>query len=245
MALQYIFAQPDYIEGIDKDNPITIYPITLKDHDKFQECSKLLYISKKHFEENSYPLLALVFMSYQQFDMSQEELIENLCLLFSMVTNRVVNFFQSENSDGFLLDDDNIISVQNYEDVRAIIMRQNLMFEQKIYKTELMNKWAAKALLSKQKNASNISMEDVISTVSVGCSKHYYDLQNYTMYQIYSDFYRLRKTINYDSSIQFKCAGSDLTLEDYAESLDLFHNPYDDLFVSSDKLTGLNKAIKK
>ena len=47
--LKYIFAQPDYVEGIDKDNPIYIHPVRLKDYDKFIEASHLLYISKKHF----------------------------------------------------------------------------------------------------------------------------------------------------------------------------------------------------
>ncbi len=245
MSLKYIFAHPDSIEGYDEDHPINIYPIKLKDYDKFQECSKLLYITKKHFEENPYPLLALVFMSYQQFEMTQEMLIESLSNLFSLVTQMKVGFVSVENKEGFLMDNGNIISAHNYDVVRELIMKQNLMFEQKIYKSKLMNQWAEKAIKAKQKNAPNISFEDIITTVSVGCSKHYSDLENYTIYQIYSDFYRFRKTVDYDSNIQFKCAGADLNLQDYAEDLDLFHNPYDDLFVSSDKLSGLNSAITK
>jgi len=107
-----------------------------------------------------------------------------------------------------------------------------------------MNDWAQKALKAKQKNASKILMEDIITTVSVGTGKNYSDLENYTIYQIYSDFYRLRKMVEYDTNVQFKCVGADLKLDDYAEDLDIFHNPYDDLFVSSDKLGGLNKALK-
>jgi len=123
-------------------------------------------------------------------------------------------------------------------------MKQNLMFEQKIYKTEIVQKWADKAMKAKQKNAPKITFEDMVSTVSVSCGKHYSDLENYTIYQIYSDFYRLRKITDFDVSIQYRCAGADIKFQDYAESLDLYHNPYDDLFVSSDKLKGLNNVMK-
>jgi len=151
----------------------------------------------------------------------------------------------NQNKDD-IFDEKSIISNHNYDNIRNIIMKQNLLFEQKVYKTELMNKWAEKAMKAKQKNAPNISLEDIITTVSVGCGKLFSDLEEYSIYQLYSDFFRLRKIMEHDSSVHFLCAGAtNLKLQDFAESLNLYHNPYDDLFVSADKLTGLNKAIGK
>jgi hypothetical protein len=194
------------------------------------------------------PQIVLSQKELSENKFTQEEIIkktiEKFKKLFSIVINNEVKFISQDKVEGFLIGEKGFISIHNYDVVREIIMKQNLIFEQKIYKTELMNKWAQKALKAKQKNAPKISMEDIITTVSVGCSKNYSDLENYTIYQIYSDFYRLRKLMSYDTNVQFKCVGADLTLEDYAEDLDLFHNPYDDLFVSADKLGGLNKAIK-
>src|SRR5665647_2501033 len=203
MSLQHIFAQPDLIEGTDKNNPIVIHPIQLKDYDKFQECSKLLYLSKKHFEENSYPLLALVFMSHQQFEMAQEELIENLCLLFSLVTQKEVNFISGENVEGFLIDNINLISVDNYDDVRALIMRQNLMFDQKIFKDPLVQEWANKVIMSRQKNSANITMEDMITTVKNDDGLTYEQVKNQTVYQLYADFYRIGKFMQFQQSSLF------------------------------------------
>lgn len=254
MSLQYLFAQPDCIEDINnKNNTILIYPIKVKDYEKFSRYTGILYLSKNHFSESirEYPLLELLFVSHQSFGLSTEDFINNFCKLFSIITLKDVNFIDQE---GFVFFDDKIINneiikikkvinLYNYEKIRQVIMQQNLIHEQKIYKTELMNKWAQKALKAKQKNAPNITLEDMVSTVSVGCHKHYWDLENYTIYQIYSDFYRLRKMVDYDTGVQYRCVGNDLKLQDYAESLDLYHNPYDDLFVSSDKLGGLNKAI--
>ena len=242
--LKYIFAQPDYVEGIDKDNPICIYPVRLKDYDKFSEVSHLLHISKNHFENIEYPLLLLIFSSFPHLQLTQEELVKKLEDIFSITTRQDVKFISNGQIEGFIIGNSNIITIYNYEEIRNIILKQNLIHEQKIYKTKIMNDWAQKALKAKQKNASKILMEDIITTVSVGTGKNYSDLENYTIYQIYSDFYRLRKMVEYDTNVQFKCVGADLKLDDYAEDLDIFHNPYDDLFVSSDKLGGLNKALK-
>lgn len=242
MSLKHILSQPEYIKDIGY-----IYPIKLKDYDEFTECSSLLYISKGHFQTIEYPLLTLLFMSKEHLGLSLEDLVYKFSKLFSLVTQKDVGFASriSNRFEGFIIDNQNIISNHNYDKIREVIMKQNLMHEQKIYKTELMQKWAEKAIKAKQKTAPNISFEDIVSSVSVGCSKNYSDLENYTIYQIYSDFYRLRKMVDYDANIQFRCAGADLKFQDYAENLDLFHNPYDDLFVSADKLGGLNKAIKQ
>jgi hypothetical protein len=194
-------------------------------------------------------LLELLVYSFQSSELTQnlkltyENFLDKFCKLFSLVTLKEVYFIEKDLT--FWVNDGGYINPTNYEKVRAIIMRQNLIHEQRVYKTKLMNEWAMKAIKAKQKNAPKMSLEDMVSTVSVGAGKNYCDLQEYTIYQIYSDFYRLRKIINYDTTVQYKCVGSDIKLEDYAEDLDLFHNPYDDLFVSSDKLSGLNKAIKQ
>ncbi len=264
MSLKYLFAQSDCIKTIDfktgeKINSIIIYPIKIKDYEEFSKCAGVLYLSKKHFDESvqEYSLLELLFLSHRSLGFTTEIFIDSLCKLFSFVTLKDIVFIEQEGFVFFeeeIINDEiikikKVISLSNYEEIRQKIMQQNLIYEQKIYKTKLMNEWAQKALIAKQKNASNITLEDIVSTVSVGCGKHYSDLENYTIYQVYSDFYRLRKMIEYESKIQYKCSqnfdASSVNIEDYAENLDLFHNPYDDLFVSSDKLSGLNKAIKQ
>jgi hypothetical protein len=238
--LNYLFAQPDYIDGFDKENSIYIYPVKLKDYDKFQDLSKILYISKNHFGENEYPLLALLFMARDSLGIGLENLITNLSELFSLITNKKAQFITGK-VEGFLLDDNNFISVHNYEDIRKIIMKQNLMFEQKVYKNPKVQEWANKVLESKSKNQPKIGMEEILTTVSVFTGKHYWDLENYTIYQIYSEFYRIRKLKSYDISAMARSHGADVEIDDFAEDLDIYKNPYDSLFVNSDKLNKFNK----
>jgi hypothetical protein len=246
--LKYIFAQPDYIDNVGE-----IYPITLKDYDKFQECSQLLYISRSHFEENQYPLFMLLFMSRQQLGLTFDEFVKKLEDLFYLTTQNQFKFFETKNNAWFQYKyKDNkgfpqykIINMNNYDIVREIIMKQNLMFEQKVFKNKTVQEWANKVLENKQKNAPKITIEDIITTVSVVTGKHYKDLLDYSIYQVYSDFYRVRKVKNFDASILSSVASmGSVSIQDFAEQLDMFHNPYDDLFVSTDKLNKLNTITK-
>jgi len=238
-----IFDKPTFIKDAGE-----IYPAKVKDFDEFSENSGLLYISKNHFDSKvqQYPLFDLIIASCATLGFSFEDITDKFCKLFEIVTHKKVSIGELKEKLIFIIGENNFINSDNYEEVRKEIMRQNLIPEAKVYKNELTRKWAEKVLKAKQKNAPKISLEDIITTVSVGCCKHYSDLENYTIYQIYSDFYRLRKMIQFDSDVHYRCVGADIKFEDYATDIssDLYHNPYDDLFVSADKLGGLNKIVK-
>ncbi len=241
--LNHIFAQPEHVEGVGN-----IYPILLKDYDEFDECSKILYISKNHFMETELPLLALMYLSHEQLGYSLQDLLISLERLFTLVAREKMDFYAVDENLYIFANEtqDRIVDFSNYEQVRKIIMKQNLMFEQKVYKNPKVQEWAMKVIKAKQKNAPNITVEDMITTVSGYKHIHYDEMQErYTVYQLYADFYRYRKTKRHDSDVIFRSVGDERTIEDFAESLDLFHNPYDDLFVSKDKLGKLNQALKQ
>jgi hypothetical protein len=232
------------VEGVDKDNPIVIYPIKLKDYDRFEECSKLLYLSKQHFEAENIPLLVLLFASYKQLQMTIEEIIESFTTLFSLVTHKEVQFMSSENYEGFIIDNANIISTHNYETIREIIMKQNLMFEQKIYKNPIIQEWANKVIMARQKKNAKITLEDMITTVKNNNGLTYEQIMNQSIYQLHADFYRIGQIKQWEQSSLFATVMEKVEIQSFAASIDIFKNPYDDLFVSSDKLNNLNKAMK-
>jgi hypothetical protein len=244
-TLKYIFAQPDFIEGIGN-----VYPIQLKDYEEFQQYSSILYLSKKHFGEENIPLLGLLFGYSQHLGFTYDSLTLTLEKLFSLVLRKKVYIYQTDDNFWFQTDDGlfseyvSKIDFFNYEDLRSIIMKQNLIFEQKVYKNPKVQEWANKVLEARSKNGSNITIEDIISTVSVYKGVSYDDLQNYTLYQLYADFYRIRKMKKYDADVIFRSVSDKVTIEDFAEQVNLFKNPYDDLFVGKDKLSKLNKVFK-
>lgn len=238
--LKYIFAEPEYVDGIGD-----IYPVQLKDYDTFIECNNLLYISKQNFGETDIPLLDLIMNSYKSLKITTEEMIKNFELLFSTVLRKEVFFGYSENFYGFLADHEHYINKKNYNEIRKIIMQQNLLFERKIYKNKITQEWADKALEAKMKNSAKIGVEEMLTTVSVYKGVNYEQLKEYSIYQLYSDFYRIRMIKSYDTDVSAKCAGAEkVTIEDFAKELDLFKSPYDSLFVSKEKVKNLNNAIE-
>jgi len=240
-TLKYLFAQPDYIEGIGN-----IYPIKLKDYDKFQECSNILYISKNHFTEIDTPLLALIILSVEHLGYKSDDLILIFEKLFSLVLRKTVLLHSNNENIWFQVEnksetkDNTIINFFNYDELRSTIMKQNLIFEQKIYKNKLVQEWANKVLESRSKNSAKISIEDIITTVSIYKSKNYDELMEYTIYQLYADFYRIRKMKKYDTDTLFATVAEKITIEDFAEEINMFKSPYEDLFVDSSKLNKFN-----
>ena len=222
---------------------LKVYPIRIKDWDKFEDCSKVLLISKSHFdipEGTEIPLLELLVRAISDTSVvSDLEEIFRLCLrdgTFEIVI---------ENNDfAFMNSTNQFIHSGNYELVRKAIMEQNLLFEPKVYKDPLMQKWAQKVLEARSKNAPNITLEDMISTVAALSGKHYCDLDLYTVYQIRSEFERHCKVKDYDVTITAQMNSTEkLDIVHFAENINLFKNPYDDVFKSKDKLKNANNAL--
>ncbi len=245
-SVKYIFGKPDYMDVIGN-----IYPIKLEDYDDFIECSNHLYINKNHFIENVRELTLLELLI---FGLKNEKIISDLEKLFSLALRKQVEFFiKNENKIlyeyeyGFISESNQIIHKDNYEQIRNIIMHQNLMFDQKVYKDKIVEKYMYKSLEVKAKNSIKMEFEDMISTVSVFTGKHYWDLEEYTIYQLKSDFNRISKFKNYDTSIAFKCVSTEpIKVEHFAENVDMFKNPYDlDNFTKSkDTINNLDQAMK-
>jgi len=262
-SLKHIFAQPEYISGIGN-----VYPIKLKDYDKFQECSKLLYISKNNFIESDLPLLGLIFMCIEQLGISEKDLILSFEKLFSLVLKKAVRL--KTNGDIFRFEiipknkninddcEDNdsektndnykinkIIDFSNYDAFRSVVMKQNLIFEQKIYKNKLVQEWANKVLESRSKNSPKITMEDFITTVKNYDGLTYEQIMNQTIYQLYADFYRIGKFKQFDQSNLFATVSTEkISIEHFAQAIDMFKSPYDDLFVDSSKLNKFSGIAK-
>ncbi|MNH66532.1 hypothetical protein D3C73_185650 [compost metagenome] len=235
---KYIFGEPDFTESVGH-----IYPVKLKDYDQFQEASSVLYYNKHHFgdEFQEFLLLDLIVLGLRE-----QKFIDDLQTIFTIVTQKEVEFKYDETNQsyGFILDNTYLINGLNYDEIRQIIMKQNIMFEQKVYKDKRVQAWAEKTMKARSKNGIKMDLEDIISTVSVITGKNYSDLREYTIYQLQSDFNRINKIKSYDTTVSFMCAGdTKSSLTHYAEKVDLFKNPYDDIFVSKDKLSNLNKAF--
>jgi len=243
----------EYIEQNEEGiitNEMNIYPVIIEDYSKFQNLTRLLYICKDNFTENEIPLLDLIVLylisdetTDEQLEINRKLRTDELCKLFSLIIKKQFKYKRENEVTEFISDDGkSIINCNNYDGIRQLIMYQNLMFEQKIYKNKLVAEWAEATLKAKMKNQPKIGMEEMLTTISVKAHKHYWDLNKYSIYQIYSDFYRIRKDKNYDTGVMAQMQGGTNEVEDFAEQLDLYKNPYDSVFVDDKKMGGLESV---
>lgn len=234
-SIKNILGSPVTVEGVGD-----LFPVKVKDYEEFQLCSYPLYYSKAHFKNTEqFSLLDLII-----YGIRDDNVILSLERLFSLVMKKEVFFVSAENQYGFLIDEDHAINASNYEQVRQTIMKQNILHEQKVYENPLVQQWAEKVMAARAKSSNNLTLEDMITTVSVYKGLSYVEIADMTYYQLYADFQRIGKFKGYDTSIQMVCAGAkDVKVESYADSLEMYKSPYDDLFVNSGKLNDLNNAM--
>lgn len=227
MSINNLFGEPFLIKGIGN-----VYPIRLIDWEKFESVVPVILQSEKHFETNGdYPLLDILIRG-----ISDEKIVISLEIIFRLaLRNDDVKFVVYDfDKYKFQIDDEHSITAENFPLIRNVIMQQNILFEPKIYKNKEVQKWAERVLAARGKNAPNITMEEMLSTVSVFTGKHYSDLKDYTIYQLRSDFNRICKIKEYESqSMLFANPYADLSkfkMEHFAEKVDMYKNPYDDVF---------------
>ncbi|MFS1518500.1 hypothetical protein V1503_18865 [Bacillus sp. SCS-151] len=238
-TLQDIFAKPIEIKDIG-----SLHPIKMIDYDTFIECSNILLLNSNNFDVDKVKEIhdyheELKLLDIMTLELGREgflpTMLKLLSRLFSIVLQKKMKFGNGHKGVHFYSKDSTtIINRDNYEEIRKTILQQNLLFEPKVYKDKLVQEWAKMVLDQRAKNSIKMTTEDSITTIAAFSGKHYWDLENYTIYQIKAEFARINKLKNYDTMVAFKCAGDDKSkLNHYAESTDIDKHPQDELFVKN------------
>jgi hypothetical protein len=241
MSLKNIFNKPITIDLVGN-----VHPIQIKDWEDFESYLQILMVSKNHIPINGdedIPLLRRILIAYAQE--SDDTILDVLCSLFNLITkSKEFKFVDERSTYYFINENEQIINDDNYEEFRNIVLKQNIIIEPKVYKSKMMQEWAEKVLEARSKDAANITMEDMVTTVAVVSGKHYWDLEKYSIYQLKSEFQRINKIKVYDTqSIMFANPyASDIKLDHFAEYLDMYEDPYKDVFKSKDNMN-ITKAV--
>ncbi|MED4883908.1 hypothetical protein [Bacillus smithii] len=240
MSMADILGMPTYVDGVGD-----VHPIKVKDWDLFEKNANVLLLTKNHLPlniEEDIPLLDRIVIGIRD-----EELVDSLCTIFNLVLKSNEFRIDTDGKDYFFINENNqIITNKTYEELRRVILRQNIIFEPKVYKDKLLQQWAEKVLEHRNKEAANITMEDMITTIAVLSGKHYWDIAEYTIYQLKSEFQRINKIKQYETtSILYAnpYAAADVKLEHFAECLELYEDPYKGVFKSTEG-SNISKAFK-
>lgn len=237
--LKDILGLPKEVDGLGK-----VYPIKVIDYEDFLYHSNFLRFTKKHFnkEIQELPLFHLINLLAHE----DEQIIHQFINMLKMITKK--DFYSRITDDElpiYVSDDGSELNAENYDQFRRIVMRQNLIYEDRVFKSKTVKQWADKVLKARQENSVDMTMEDMISVVHVFTSAPFEQIANYTIYQLHHIFQRILKVEDYRKQIQFLCASGDskIKIDPFMEKIDLYKHPYDDVFVDKSKLSSLNNAI--
>ena len=244
-----IFSHSKFIEGIGH-----VHPIQMKHYDTFMNMASFITISYDHFDvkdehKDEVKLLDLLRLHLSQYE-NKYELFEKMSDLFTIVLRKKIKYFFDEEKFILCFFNENkkkeltsIITRDNYDELRTVIMKQNLLFEQKVFKSKVKQEWAEMVLKARAKNSVDMEIEDMLTTIAVESGKHYWDLEKYSIYQVKAEFARIGKLKGFETNLALIGNTDKIDNLHYAEKTDIHVNPYDTIFKENKTIGKLEKSM--
>lgn len=234
-----------------------IYPTKVTDHKTFQKYGKYILYSKKHFNiTDDYKDSLLKTVIYHHIKSLQDNpstfnpdlvyqqniIVKDLEELFSITCREEIKF-NYDNGNYTFINKDGLIIVDedNFDTIRQILLKLNMMFEPKIYKSEIERKWEEKAMIARNKNSNkDFDFIDIITIVSCSTGKSYKEISEQNIIQLYSDFFRCTNTESSIRTAIFQSVGCELKGANFTDSIVglLYRDPYEGLWKDKSSLTG-------
>lgn len=243
-----LFNKPCEVYGLGK-----IYPILVKDYKKFQKYVRYLMLSEKHLNlsEDVKLLDGIIIMMSGAMcknpsdskELNSKALItlNELSELLSIITKKKVSF--TENRLGYSFKDSTgevNINSDNFDTLRQIVLKMCLIKEPKVFKDKLTQKWYEKALIAKRKKSPEITMEDIIITISQDMKMSFNEIAELNIFQLYSYYYRINHVENYKAITIFRtCSTGKLPNVNYSDGVLnqlLKEETLDDYTISADSI---------
>lgn len=235
-----IMDEPCYLDSLGY-----IYPVLTKDYNRFSKYAKYIVFSEKHLnlQLNLSLLECLILLSMETIGGEEKDAycqcILQLESLFSIITRTDVRIRDYNN---LIFSDDKktvVIDTDNFNTLRKIVLKQNMLQEPKIYTDPYQAKWMEKARIAKMKNTPTVDIGEIITIVSCGTGKTYEVIKNQNILQLYADYYRLIQVANYEAITLFKTVSEKLPDIKYIEPIvnELYKDPDADMRINSNNLT--------
>ena len=230
----------------------TIYPIRIIDYKKFINSSQCLRMTKEKLKiKEDISNLKLAFFGmirlYEEIlKIDDAKYLEKLVIdefksLLKLVTKKDFEFgtygdkiaFTSEVGEEFFE-----VNEENFDDLREIVFKQNVIVEEVEYEDKEVNKWLKKARKAHNKNGG-IEFAEMVALVKNNGGLTYKEVCNQNIFQLYIDFKTITLSKSYDTSILFK------TVSDKVESVDYTKLNIDEMFKVNEHLKQASGLYKK
>lgn len=256
--LKDIYGEPEFINGLGY-----VYPVNNLEFETFSMYSFLLKFSKKHTDkeknEEMSDFEAVVFGRIKKFGemdklkeifskMSEMEELKFKIDCFKellKITLRVDKVEYIAEKEIFYIDSKTggkVLGAFNYDIFRQIVMRQNIILEEKIYKDKIVEKFMRLRRKKDERNAPNISLESMVNSISVATGKGYDELKKYSYYQIIMDFQRISKEKQQEFKVSKQQEGK-ISLIEFAEDIDLYTHRDESYKKNMSELKEIKNAI--
>lgn len=142
--------------------------------------------------------------------------------LYDIVMNLSPVFALYQFLYSFIFDQEDImkkINEENFDDIRNLVLAMNAMSEEKASPNPEIQKWLDK---SKKMNSGNsLTLSDIAVIVSGYKKCSYKEIIDYTLIQLYSDFYQCGSFINYFTSSLFATVAPKIEITPWANKIDI------------------------
>lgn len=238
----------DYLGKSEIVDGIELFPISVLDWEEFSEIGNryLLYgynfINYKLKPEKKMKLFDLIISIVATEVMEKQDAecmaVQKLERMFELVTrNKATLKPDSRGHWGVEIGDVGVINQHNYDAIREVIMRQNLMFEPLLVEDAYTQKVIDKAVKVRNKSGGDFDFQSMLVYV---CNRKQIlpsQMKDYTYYQLRCDN-EMYQRIDFNDSIHtYRAQGAKVESINTYKVLETLSNPnsWDKFFVKQDK----------
>lgn len=221
-----------YLEGVGK-----IYPITIKEYDKFRKLAeKYIIFDKRLIDKNiQESTLEIIINQIKAFEIVENDdfielLDENTKKIYEQIGRleenkklSMVEFkqllkiilhneveFDEENNKFIITDtlEEKEIRFNNFDKFREIVMRQNLLFAPLYYDDPILQNILESLRSKKQKNnVEHMDLEAIVQLVCIDMNLNPEKIRDFTYYQLIALYQRLQLKESYDWTKRIQTSG--------------------------------------
>nr|DAW63518.1 MAG TPA: hypothetical protein [Caudoviricetes sp.] len=203
-----IFNLPRIVKGVGE-----VYPVLLKDYMNFMQVAWILKYNKKHTYTEDEEISTLEAILFKDFSCSELKDINGndavkykaYCIkcLIEIVCKDIVEVNFQDKCFYIGKTKEKCVNKFNYDVFRKVVMEQNLIQEEKFYKSKIVAKKMADAREVRSRKQGNIQFEDIISTIKNFSGVSYETIYKQSYYQTITDFSRIRNIKEHDLTVLF------------------------------------------
>lgn len=245
----YKYTTDDLIMGkpVFINNLGCIYPILVKDWNCFCDFGGYLGLSKKHMNlkkvEDLLPTLITMIVNVKSKKCNTlddkikqvEYVIDGFCKMFSLLCRKKITFDDETFS---FIGDGVMINQDNYNILRNVVLKMNLLKEPKIYEDskygEYDRYWEEKAL--KAKKGKDITLGEMMIILRGFTKESYETIANFNIFQFNSDYLRATQVYNYETLRELASNRDGIQIPPFSDEIinALYKDPTKDLNIKGD-----------